>query len=538
MRRSLSASILVATATAAVSLTAASPAPAGPAAQPQARPNVLVIMTDDQTVSQFNRLFMPRTFAALADGATRFTRSFVSSPLCCPSRAGFLTGQYPHNDDVFDNTPGYPALNDKDSTLFSWLQAAGYRTGHVGRFLIGYDSYSTAPADASSSALPAPPNPPGVDDWYGYAAYPTHYFSAPFSDNGAPASTASYKHSYITRAIDSHAREFISQAAPSEQPFFLWLAEVAPHSTNDPPHGDCSSGAPAAEPGTYKRWAEEPLPEPRSFNERSIQDKPAWVAFHRLLRQPAVKALRKGWRCALAALTSVDRGVGSVIRELRNLGELDETAIVFTSDNGLLYGEHRVVLQKLYPYEEALRVPLMIRIPPAYLGGATPPKFVKSPVANIDLTATILALAGAEPCNDGSDCRTLDGRSLLPLLGGPGAAWPKQRAILSQVGSRACGSVPVPGAGIRNYYDALRTRNQLYVELNRRNPETGACDRPEYELYDLKKDPYELRNIAVDPARRPASPLQASLADRLHRLVDCEGVDGRDPAHPDRPYCE
>ena len=544
MRRSLRASILVAAAAATAGLAAASPAPARPPAQPQARPNVLVIMTDDQTVSQFNRRFMPDTFKALADGATRFTRSFVSSPLCCPSRAGLLTGQYPHNNDVLDNTPGYPALNDKDSTLFSWLQAAGYRTGHVGRFLIGYDSYSTAPANSNSAALPASPSPPGVDDWYGYAAYPTHYFSAPFSDDGAPVTTASYKHSYITRAIDSHARDFISQAAPSEQPFFLWLAEVAPHSTNDPPHGDCSSGAPAAEPGTYKRWADEPLPEPRSFNERSIHDKPAWIAFRRLLHQPAIKALRKGWRCALAALTSVDRGVGSVIRELRNLGELDDTAIFFTSDNGLLYGEHRVVLQKLYPYDEALRVPLMARIPPAYLGGATPPKFVKTPVANIDLTATILGLAGAQPCDERGDCRTLDGRSLLPLLGGPGAAWPKQRGILSQVGNRACGSVPVPGLGLKNYYDALRTRNQLYVELNRRNPDSGACDRPEYELYDLKKDPFEVRNIAVDPALRPPTPLQSSLADRLHKLAECAGIADRDPPTPggpngtDRPWCE
>ena len=115
--------------------------------------------------------------------------------------------------------------------------------------------------------LPAAANPPGVDDWYGYDAYPTHYFSAPFSDNGDPTSSATYKHGYITRAIDAQARDFIAQSAPSEQPFFLWLAEVAPHCTNDPPRADCSAGAPATEPGTYKQWADEPLPEPPSFNE-------------------------------------------------------------------------------------------------------------------------------------------------------------------------------------------------------------------------------------------------------------------------------
>jgi arylsulfatase A-like enzyme len=543
--RSLRAALLGAALTvAAPALLAPAAAPAGPAPPPQARPNVLVIMTDDQTVSQFNPRVMPKTFAALSDGSTRFTRSFVSSPLCCPSRAGFLTGQYAHNNGVLDNTPGYASLIQKDRTLFTWLHAAGYRTAHIGRFLLGYDTYSTEAPSPDEPPLPAPPNPPGVDDWFGYDAYPTHYFSAPFSDNGGFVDTAAYKHGYITRAIDAQAREFIGQAAPSDQPFFLWLAEVAPHTTNDPPRGPCSAGAPASEPDTYKQWRNEPLPEPPSFNESSIHDKPAWITFRRPLKKDAVKAITRAWRCALASLTSVDRGVGSVVRLLRNLGELDDTAIFFTSDNGLLYGEHRVVLQKLYPYDEALRVPLMARIPRAYLGGATPPKFVSNPVANIDLTATILALANAQPCDNQGRCRTLDGRSLLPLLGGPGQPWPQQRGILSQVGNRLCGIQPQAGTGIKNQYDAIRTRDQLYVELNRREATTGACDRPEYELYDLKKDPYELKNVAVNPALKPPPPLQASLADRLHRLAACAGVDGRDTPVQDadlggpRPFCE
>jgi N-acetylglucosamine-6-sulfatase len=540
-RRSIRAAVIGAATTAALTLVAATPAPSV-GATTQERPNVLVIMTDDQTVSQFTPRLMPKTFAALSHGATTFTRSFVSSPMCCPSRAGLLTGQYPHNTGVLDNTPGYGALIDKDRTLFTWLRAAGYRTGHIGRFLLNYTKFSTAPADPNGPPLPAPPNPPGVDDWFGYADYSTHYFSAPFSDNGVPASSAPFKHRYITRAIDAQSREFISQAAPSEQPFFLWVGEVAPHSTNDAPHGECASGAAGAEPGTYKRWSDEPLPESPSFNERSINDKPDWISFHHPLKRPARAALTKGWRCALASLTSVDRGVGSILGQLRELGELANTAVFFTSDNGLLYGEHRVVLEKLYPYDEALRVPLMARVPPAYLGGATAPRSVKQPVANIDLTATILALAGAQPCDEQGRCRTLDGRSLLPLLGAPGIPWPRQRGILSQVGNRLCGTIPEPGNGLRNYYDALRTRSQLYVEHNRVNATTGACDRPEYELYDLTKDPYELRNIAVNPATHTPSPVQASLADRLHRLARCSGIAGRDPAAPGddepRPWCE
>jgi N-acetylglucosamine-6-sulfatase len=542
-RRSHRAAFAVAAIAAAIAAVPAA-SPAGPKPSPQARPNVLVIMTDDQAVSQFNPEVMPKTFRKLADGGTLFERSFVSSPLCCPSRAGLLTGQYAHNNGVFDNTPGYGALLQKDSTLFSWLRAAGYRTGHVGRFLLGYDSFSTRPSEPDADPLPAAPNPPGVEDWYGYDDYSTHYFSAPFSDNGAPTDTTAYKHGYITRAIDAQARDFISQSAPSDQPFFLWLAEVAPHSTNDPEVRDCSAGAPGVEPGTYGRWADAPLPEPPSYNEKAIRDKPSWIQFRRLLRSDARRALRRAWRCALAALTSVDRGVAQIVNELRRLGELDSTAIFVTSDNGLLYGEHRVVLQKLYPYDEALRVPLLAHIPPAYLGGAKPPRTVLAPVVNIDLTATILALAQAQPCDEQGRCRTLDGRSLLPLLGGPGIPFPKQRAILSEVGNRLCGSVPIPGAGIKNQYDAIRTRNQLYVELNRRNPATGTCDRPEYELYDLTEDPYELKNAAVNPARKPPSELQAGLANRLRQLAKCAGIAERDPptlAGADdspRPFCE
>jgi N-acetylglucosamine-6-sulfatase len=544
--RSLRAALVGAALTAAIALAAAvpTPAPAGSKPPPQPRPNVLVIMTDDQTVSQFTPEVMPKTFRKLAEGGTIFDRSFVSSPLCCPSRAGFLTGQYAHNNGVFDNTPGYAALLQKDRTLFTWLRAAGYHTGHVGRFLLGYDTQATTPADPYGTPPPASPNPPGVDDWYGYDDYPTHYFSAPFSDNGNPTSSATSKHGYITRAIDAQARDFIAQSAPSPEPFFLWLAEVAPHSTNDPPRAECSAGAPATEPGTYRQWADAELPEPPSFNEESIHDKPAWLRFRRPLRAGYVKAIRRSWRCALASLSSVDRGVASIVNQLRQLGELDDTAIFFTSDNGLFYGEHRVVLQKLYPYDEALRVPLLAHIPPTYLGGDTPPRTISAPVTNVDLTATILALAGAPPCDEQGRCRTLDGRSLLPLLGGPGPAFPKQRAILSEVGNRICGTVPIPGLGIKNQYDAIRTRNQLYVELNRRDPGTGACDRPEYELYDLTEDPFQLKNIAVNPANKTPSELQAGLANRLHELARCAGVAGRDPQtlegeyQTPRPYCE
>jgi arylsulfatase A-like enzyme len=168
---------------------------------------------------------------------------------------------------------------------------------------------------------------------------------------------------------------------------------------------------------------------------------------------------------------------------------------------------------------------------------------VSQAVSNLDLTATVLDLADAQPCTAEGDCRRLDGRSLLPLLGAPGAPWPADRAVLAQIGNRKCGEVPAPLSGLKNYYDAIRTQRYKYVEINRVNKNTGQCDRPEYELYDLKKDPYELKNAAVNPALKAPSPIQVALAERLHALARCSGSAGRDGPAQDAdgaelPLCE
>ena len=205
-----------------------------------------------------------------------------------------------------------------------------------------------------------------------------------------------------------------------------------------------------------------------------------------------------------------------------------------------MFGEHRVVLNKVYPYEESIRVPLIARVPPQLIGRkarAKPPAEVSTPVNNLDLTATILDLAGASPCTADGDCRTLDGRSLVPLLRGDRPDWSRGRALLFQIGGiRTCGVVPTT-PGLRNFYDAVRTKSQVYVELNRVNKETGECDRPEYELYDLKKDPFQLRNQAVNPANKQPSAEQAAMAARLAALRDCSGIAGRD-APSAQPFCD
>jgi N-acetylglucosamine-6-sulfatase len=519
------------------------------AATAQARPNVIVVLTDDQSVGELSKETMPKTIRALsADGnGTQFSASIVSSPLCCPSRAGSITGQYPHNDGVFDNEPGYPGLVDKGSTIYSWLQAAGYRTGHLGRWLLNYDRAVPAGEGAPPGDDPdtngglAPP--PGVEHWFGYIGSQTLYEGATFSRNGGPVTLGRGVRGYTTRAINREALSFVRTAKGDPRPFFLTVAHIAPHAGGaiPPSTGYCGGGGlPVPERGKVGVWRDEPLPKPPNFNESGLSDKPDWIQTRPALGANRRHDLKLGWRCALATLEPVDRGVAQLVHQLERQGELDDTAIFFTSDNGYMFGEHRVVLNKVYPYEESLRVPLLARVPERLLGpevrrDGRPPEVVDL-VNNLDLTATILDLAQARPCTADGDCRVLDGRSLMPLLSGKRPDWARHRTLLFQIGSqRQCGTLP--GAGMRNFYDGIRTRRHVYIELDRVNTETGECDRPEYELYDLKRDPYQLRSRAVNPALATPSPLQASLAERLDVLRRCSGIAGRDPASG-RPFCE
>jgi arylsulfatase A-like enzyme len=258
------------------------------------------------------------------------------------------------------------------------------------------------------------------------------------------------------------------------------------------------------------------------------------------IRRARLEALRRGWRCALASLTSVDRGVRELVDELRTRGELDDTAIFFTSDNGLFFGEHRAVQDKGFPYDEAIRVPLLARVPAGYLGSApavSPPARIEVPVTNLDLTATILELTGTRPCTPGG-CRTIDGRSLVPLLRGDTSRWPATRGLLVELGNPNCARDPAAANGLNTFYDAIRTPRFLYVELHTVRRATGACKRREWELYNLRRDPYQLDNLAVDPNRERPSAIQRGLAARLAALRTCAGATGRDAPLAGRRLCE
>jgi N-acetylglucosamine-6-sulfatase len=469
------------------------------------RPNVIVVMTDDQTAPSVERA-MPRT-SRLAGTAAVFTSAIVANPVCCPSRAGFLTGQYPHNNGVASNFPGYPRLREKRNVLPAWLQRSGYATAHVGKFLNGYTYYRGKPG----GLRPAP----GWGEWYA-TVRPFSYFDYALSVNGRLRAYGDGDRDYLTRVMTRQALDFIERRSRRPGPFFLSVAPWAPHRevaglfTRIPSCRD----APIPDPRDVDAFATERLPRPPSFAEPDASDKP-WFVSRRTLGKRQVAELTRDYRCRLAALGGVDRMMARIFRTLRRSGELRNTAIIFTSDNGELQGEHRLDGKSL-PYEEAARVPLLIWLPgSAGVSGEDSPRraTIAAPVANIDLAPTILDLADARPCLRRARCRQLDGRSLLPLL--VDGEWPRDRAIL--VSSRE-GDHGICG------FEAVRTSEWTFAQY-RRERSGGGCRPPAFEeLYELGSDPYQLDNLLADDGPEP--PAAERLRQRLARLLRCRGTDG------------
>jgi N-acetylglucosamine-6-sulfatase len=476
---------------------AAAPASTG---QP---PNFLIVLADDQSQNSFKPTYMPHTFAQIVDKGTRFANGVAAPPLCCPDRAGILTGQYPHNHGVFSNDPGYPTLRDPGDTLPVWLRQAGYRTGFVGKFLNGYGRNREAP--------PAP----GFDSWFSFVGSPG-YYNYKVSDDGRTRRFGRERRDYSTNVFTRHAKSFLADSAQSGSPFFLWLAYEAPHGWRSPIR-PCTLGSSPGPPtkAAYRAVKHVPLPRPPSFNERDVSDKPAAIRHLPRLDHKAIERITVDWHCALASVRELDRGVNRVMRKLASEGEAGNTIVFYVSDNGNFFGEHRRPDGKSDVYEPSLNVPYAVKMPRIYRSG---PRVSQSGavVSNQDIAATIMDYANryagpVDTCAAPGDCRRLDGRTLAPLVGS-GGTWPLRRGVLAEINSGG------------HDYDAIRTPRFAYSELA-----TG-----ERELYDLASDPYELHNRAGEPTY---SGIQARLAARLALLRDCSGIQGRD-APSAQPFCE
>jgi arylsulfatase A-like enzyme len=457
-------------------------------AQQPARPNVVVIMTDDQTLEQMR--VMDATRALIGDAGVTFANSFVSFPICCPSRATFLTGQYAHNHGVMENEPptgGYQVFKHENS-LPVWLEQAGYRTIHVGKFLNGYgedDPYEI---------------PSGWTEWYG-GVDPSTYrmWGYTLNENGTLNTYGSEEtllpEDYQTDVLAGKAVDVIERAAAEDEPFFLSFATLAPHR-------EVTILAEQTGPRPAPRHAGvfdgETFARGPNFNEEDMSDKPLFMQVKPSLDEEDFAEIDQRYRWELESLLAVDEAVAAIVAALEAEGILDETYVIFTSDNGYFHGEHRTPDEKILAYESGSRVPLLMRGP-----GIPAGTVVEEFVANIDLAPTIVAVA------DATAGLAMDGRSLLPFV-----AEPQRRTLrplvvesfmpvgslleffLQQIPLPASHSVALPGP-LGNIplgnavlpYQAVRTERYLYVEYV-----TG-----ERELYDLVEDPWQMSSAHLDP---------------------------------------
>ena len=399
------------------------------------RPSIVVIVTDDQ---RWDTLWaMPKVRSKLAGHGIKFREAFVSNSLCCPSRASILTGDYSHTTGVWANSPpnGGLASFDDSTTLATILHDDGYRTGLFGKYLNGY-------RDVPHYV------PPGWDRWFAFTRL--GFYDYGISAGGRRRSFGSRARHYSTDLLAAKAEDFVRR---TEGPLFLYLAPYAPHRPSTPG------------PGHERAFADLAPARPPSFNEADVEDKPTW-----LRERPPVPPRRVERRDRLRidgfrTLLSVDDAVARIVSALRDTGRLDNTLIVFMSDNGYLHGEHRWT-SKGVPYEESIRIPMVIRFDPLAAG-----PIVEDRIAlNIDLAPTIVAVTG-------SPAPSMDGASLVPLLTQrSGVRW-RDDFLLEHLAK--------PGDRVPSFC-GIRTVRATYAYY-----ETG-----EEELYRLERDPYQLDNVA------------------------------------------
>jgi len=398
-------------------------------------PNIVLVMTDDQRWDTLP--YMATVTNGILDRGVTFTNTFATNPLCCPSRVTFLTGRYSHDTGVWTDVGpygGFSSFVGDANTIATTLDAAGYDTALIGKYLNGYRVTDGAYV------------PPGWDRWRAFATNASYYDYALSLDGTGTEAHGSLPKDYSTDVLADDAVAFIETASPQD-PLFLWFAPFGPHAPSTPAPRDAGSLAGIAP------WR------PPSYDEHDVSDKPAYMAALPRLR-PAARARLDAFRQQqLEALLSIDEAVARLGQALVDTGRLGDTIVVFTSDNGLLWGEHRF-RGKVVPYEESIRIPLVIRwdrLP------ATP-RVDTSLVLNLDLPGTLAEAAGTQLAGT-------EGRSLLPLLEGTPATGPFG-LLLEHYGEGA------PS------YCGIRTKRAAFVHYA-----TG-----EEEYYRLGNDPFELTN--------------------------------------------
>jgi N-acetylglucosamine-6-sulfatase len=479
-------------------------------------PNIIVILTDDMDLKLMP--YVGNATTLIGDQGATFTNYFVTSSICCPSRASMYRGQYAHNTDVLANAPpvgGFKKFfegNKEADTLATWMSHANYNTALIGKYLNGY------PIPAGKKY-----EPPGWIEWdafiYQKPDDPGSFYNGyTMVENRTLVSYGNSADDYSTDVIRKKSLDFINLNSARKTPFILFDTVYAPHGPSIPA------------PRHAKMFLDIKYPKGPSFNEVDVTDKPAII---QTLASTGGATDDKGADSLFIrraqSLQAVNEMVAAIIDQLKKNGQLDNTYIVFTSDNGFHIGEHRLPPGKGLPYEEDIHVPFMIRGP-----GIAAKTIVQQMTANIDLAPTIAELARIKPAD------FVDGRSFVSLLdpqAGQDLKW--RQGFLVEMGRMESGTSststklssvsPIDPNQIFEYPDSIydplltqvggggyrgvRTKRFIYVEYQ----------NGELEFYDLIADPYELNNIAssLDPK------IHASLHTWLGQLQTCSANDCR-----------
>ena len=487
------------------------------------KPNVVVVMTDDMRVDDLR--WMPTVRRELREGGIEFRNSFSPNPLCCPARASFFSGQLSHNHGVVSHLPpwGFRAFRDQ-GTVATALRQSGYRTALVGKYLNGYGEQPRRDGSPSMRYVP-----PGWTDWYAAFDPPAgnplpggtyNYLDQPINHDGT---VELHRGRYSTVTTGDIATSLVDRYAARPDPFFLYLAFVAPHlgkphEPDDPsytlPDGVRETlGTPYVPQWVRGRFDRQITKAPgfggdEDPSETDVSDKPPYLQKRPVPNRSMELAALESARQRAESLYVVDRQVERLVQRLKQRGEWDDTVLFLTSDNGFFLGEHRLLKGKIKPYEPSVRVPLLVT-GPGLRSGTTR----SDPVTTVDLTATVLELARATPYL--TEDHPLDGTSrLTTLLDGDqgwrapvvteGRLWPARDASARRaLGFRS----PVS-------YVGLRTPRWSFVRY----------DRGDEELYDLRTDAQQLTNLVDDPDH-------AEVVERLRALwreyADCAGPECR-----------
>jgi arylsulfatase A-like enzyme len=535
---------------------------------PVEKPSFVVIQTDDQTLDGLYAAYrtfegtgktraMPNTLDLIAKRGMTFNRYYVSYPLCCPSRVSLLTGRYAHDHNVKGNIQpnggftGFEQQGALTHNLAVWMQNAGYRTIHIGKFLNGYGD---KPYDEGKAV------PPGWSSWhtilnadtnhffYGYLMNNNGTIEGPYGDSGSwdtreygarddigcPfAPTNGLPCYYETDHLTQLATQEIT-GTPVGQPFYLQLDYTAPHGDFRRPAG------PEPAPRHYNWFKGARLPHDRSegFDEGNVRDKPRFIRDADHLSLNDKHTYRVYWQKQLESLRAIDDGVRLIVETLGGVSRLRSTYVIFTSDNGFFFGEHRLIGGKFLAYEPATHLPFLIRGP-----GIQPGTQTGELSSQIDVAPTVLELAGV------TADKSIDGRSMIPFLKDPtlrtrrpllfesfvetsdvdqggGAETPPayEPAAGSLARPRGEGGATASILAPPKDYEGIRLGPYKYI----------AWPSGEKELYDINKDPNELNNLVkipnYFPIRNYLHTLLTGGVEEAGGLEDCVGRTCREPA--------